>query len=199
MDNPEEFIMPQVYSSPEEVLHEVSRNLRLQGITHAKAALMLGMKNKQSFSNLLASKKYLSQKQAERFNRFFNYSIDFLTYGRGSLEDFDAYIKGYKDVPRFESDPKTGSSLMVNDTQRGDINHMLDWFLEFFTKQNNRAGLSFWAEIKKFAHANETVLDTMRDYHQDDFDEEYRDRMRNLETEIIKNIRSMIESTVPLG
>lgn len=75
--------------SAEEVLKSVSRDLRKRGITHAAAAQMLGYKNRQTLSNLLSSKNYMSGLQAARFNKSFGYSIMYLTSGEGELLDDD--------------------------------------------------------------------------------------------------------------
>lgn len=71
--------------SPEEVFRAISADLRQRGLTHEKAAEKLGFKSRQSLSNLLASKKYLSGIQAVKFQKAFGYNPDFLMRGEGEL------------------------------------------------------------------------------------------------------------------
>lgn len=71
--------------SPEEVLRAVARDLKQKGLTHEAAAKKLGYSNKQTLSNLLSQKKYLSGLQALKFHEAFNYNQSFLMSGEGEL------------------------------------------------------------------------------------------------------------------
>ncbi len=73
--------------TPEEVFRAISADLRQQGLTHDDAAKQLGYKSRQSLSNLLSSKKYLSGLQAIKFHKAFGYNPDFLMKGEGELKD----------------------------------------------------------------------------------------------------------------
>lgn len=70
---------------PEEVLRSVIADFKLRGVTHEIAAEKMGYKSKQTLSNLLSSKKYLSGYQARKFNEAFGYNMDFLMSGEGQL------------------------------------------------------------------------------------------------------------------
>ena len=61
--------------TPEEVLRSVSIDFKLRGMTREAAAEKMGYRSKQTLSNLLSSKKYLSGYQARRFNEAFGFDI----------------------------------------------------------------------------------------------------------------------------
>lgn len=73
--------------SPEEVLRAVAKDLKFKGLTHEAAAKQLGYTNKQTLSNLLSQKKYLSGIQALKFHEAFNYNQTFLMSGEGELNN----------------------------------------------------------------------------------------------------------------
>lgn len=86
----------------EEVMRSISADLRHKGLTHEVAAGKLGLKNKQTLSNLLSQKKYLSGVQALKFHEAFGYNQKFLMSGEGSLMDDEALrYESYKEsTPR---------------------------------------------------------------------------------------------------
>lgn len=71
--------------TPEEVARTIYADFKINSFSREIAATKLGMKSKQTLTNILCSKKYFSKKQAERFHQAFGYSIVFLTSGKGSL------------------------------------------------------------------------------------------------------------------
>lgn len=71
----------------EQVKQSVAADLRQKGISHARAASLLGMKHRQSFTNLLWKKDYFSIGQSEKLERVFGYNRDFLMSGQGELID----------------------------------------------------------------------------------------------------------------
>lgn len=88
--------------SSEEVMRTISADLRQRGLTHEAAAQKLGLKSKQTLSNLLSQKKYLSGVQALKFHEAFGYNQKFLMSGEGSLMNDDALrYESYKEnTPR---------------------------------------------------------------------------------------------------
>jgi len=78
---------------PEEVLRAVSIDFKLRGMTHETAAEKMGFRSKQTLSNLLSSKKYLSGYQARRFNEAFGYNMEFLMRSEGQLIHHEVNFK----------------------------------------------------------------------------------------------------------
>ena len=67
-------------------------------MTHDKAAEKLGFKSRQSLSNILSSKKYLSGLQAMKFHGAFGFNPDFLMKGEGGLmEDNTQRYESYRE------------------------------------------------------------------------------------------------------
>lgn len=85
------------YKSPEEVLRAVALDIKSMGLTQSEASWKLGNKSKQSLSNLLSRKKYLSGIQAIKFNKAFGYSMPFLMKGEGELRDNNIGYESYKE------------------------------------------------------------------------------------------------------
>lgn len=75
--------------SSEEVMRTISADFRRKGLTHKAAAQKLGLKSKQTLSNLLSQKRYLSGVQALKFHEAFDYDKEFLMSGEGSLTNDD--------------------------------------------------------------------------------------------------------------
>lgn len=90
----QEYPFPEI-DSPEDVMGQISSDFKMRSLTHADAAKMLGYKNKQTVSNILSSKKYMSKKMAKKFSDAFGYDEDYLTSGKGDLyvEDYDPELE----------------------------------------------------------------------------------------------------------
>ena len=76
-------------NTPEDVFRAISADFRQRGLTRDDAARELGFKSRQSLSNLLSSKKYLSGLQAIKFHKAFGHNPDFLMKGEGELKGDD--------------------------------------------------------------------------------------------------------------
>lgn len=143
--------------SAEEVLRAVSNDLKRQHITHVEAAKALGFSTRQTLSNLLSSKKYLSAKQAEKFHRVFGYNQEFLIYGTGTLKGEDS---GYED--------KDLEEILKKVTKKGDMQLILSWFLEAFSRRRDNLGLALWAEVSHYVQEREQLLKDLRSWPRED-------------------------------
>lgn len=131
-------------NTPEEVFRAISADFRQQGLTHEKAAEILGFKSRQSLSNLLSSKKYLSGMQANKFQKAFGYNLAFLTKGEGELRE-------HKD------NADNMQELLQNITTREDMQLVFSWFLEAFSALGNTLGLAIWAEAARYIQARKQL------------------------------------------
>ena len=178
-------------SSPEEVLRKISSDFKNKGITHADAAEKLEFNSKQTLTNLLSSKKYLSKKQALLFHYTFGYDIDYLTTGVGDLfgptnkDEFHGRIA-------YES--KTKSVTVIDDTQKVDFELVINWFYQIFDRQNNKEGLEIWSVIEEFSQAKNIVSYSMKRYKGDNYEKEYNKRLFALESRLIERISDLIDS-----
>lgn len=72
-------------ATPEEVLRAVSLDIKYRGLSREAAAEKIGLGSKQTYSNIIASKKYLTPVNAKRFSQAFGYNEEFLLSGTGEL------------------------------------------------------------------------------------------------------------------
>ena len=71
--------------SPAEVKTEISTYFKIHKITQKEIARKLGYKNRQSISNIISDKHYMSPKQAFKFSEKYPFNVEFLRYGLGEL------------------------------------------------------------------------------------------------------------------
>ena len=179
--------------SPQEVLHTVSVDFKIQGYTHADAAKRLGMKSAQTLSNLLSSKKYLSRLQAERFQRAFDDNVDFLMSGEGVLSPY--YEQSEQGKEHLVLDFNIGKWRVINDTREGDLEQMLYWLGEFLSNQGNQEGLAFLAVVSRFFQARYIAEQKMRGYtDKASYKEAYDDLLSILQSNILSKIEEMIRN-----
>ena len=183
--------------SPEEVLKLVSADLRFRGLTHEEAAKRLGFGSKQTLSNLLSSKKYLSPFQAQKFKNEFDYNLDFLTKGEGELYSFHGT---HWDTETGKTAQKHGvqTFTVIDDTPEGTMDMVLTWFLSLFQFQHNDEGLSLWNEIFKYINAKEAAKLRVKKKglsSKDEFYEfELEDALTNIQCSIIEKIDKILSS-----
>ena len=177
-------------SEPEVVLKSISLDFKLRGLTHEQAANKLGFRSKQTLSNLLSSKKYLSATHAQRFNSAFKYDVNYLMYGLGALydertvstlqystEDIAAYRNRHSDDP-----PRYYLDLVMN------------WFLRLVELQENTAGIALWHEAYKFLHAKESAQLQLRlDGVYSALDDDYKEKLARATTEAQRSVIEAIE------
>lgn len=166
--------------TPEEVLKSVSADFKLRGVTHEVAAEKLGYGSKQTLSNLLSSKKYLSGYQAKRFNDAFGYNMEFLMSGKGELQPY--------------RDADGSSPTFIDDTIEGDIQLMLSWIHTLLEKQDNDEGLAVLSEVYRYSQANKVIKQKMRGYKGEFYEEEFEDQLINLQCDIVENIDRMLRN-----
>ena len=80
--------------TPKEVKQIVSIELKRKRITHAEAAKALGMKTRQSFSNLMTIDRYFSPGHAEALSQAYGFNYDFLNKGEGYVFDLKVDSNG---------------------------------------------------------------------------------------------------------
>ncbi len=74
-------------SSPQNVLDAIKADFKARGLTITSAATIMGMKNRQTLSNIFSrhQNRFMTEKQARRFVEAFGYEIDYLCHGWGEL------------------------------------------------------------------------------------------------------------------
>lgn len=177
--------------TPEEVLKSVSTDFKLRGVTHDVAAEKMGYGSKQTLSNLLSSKKYLSGYQAKRFNEAFGYNMEYLMSGEGELQPYRG-ADGSSPLGQMAFEHGCGTFTFIDGTIEGDIQLMLSWIHTLLEKQNNDEGLAVLAEVYRYSQARKVIKQRMRGYKGEFYDMEFEDQLTNLQCEIIDNIDGML-------
>ena len=181
---------------PEDVLKVVAADFKINHLTHEEAAIRLKMRSKQTLSNLLSSKRYMSELNAERFHQAFGYNKAFLMTGNGSLYE-GMPTRGAKDIDLsgLAYNKETKEFTVIDYSQPGDIELVLLWFREALSNQDNRDGLALWAEISRFTDAVSLVEKSMNGYSgAKDYREEFEERIFTLRSECVEKIHRMIEA-----
>lgn len=75
-------------ATPAEICKAISADFKMRGLTHEKAADLLGT-TKQTVSNQISGKKKFSVNMARKYHETFGYDVQFLLYGEGKLMDQD--------------------------------------------------------------------------------------------------------------
>lgn len=173
--------------TPEQVLRSISLDFKRRGITHADAAEKLGFGSKQTVSNILAAKKYMSPSKALKFTETFGYSQTYLTSGEGEL-----LSKTAKERLLLEESENSLRGL-AKAGEKQDALRVLYWVQAVFSKQNNIEGLAVCAEISRFLNVNEIAKIELKDYKGDDYIMKYCATVHENRLKIIDNINKMIE------
>ena len=181
--------------TPEEVHLVLASALKIDGLTHAAAAERLGMK-KQTFSNIMSSKTYLTPRLAERFNQAFGYSRVFLTAGEGELFD--------KEEPAKKPDPKAQriefaqGKRPVSTTKEleGDIELILDWVYEAAFRMRNKELEKLWGHMTRFAKIRSIVANQLRNYNGSDYEQEFERLRKSYEHDIRLDINHDLEDMI---
>ena len=173
----------------EEVCRTIAAEFKLKGISYQQAATMLGQST-QTVYNRIASKKFFSPPIAERWAMVFGFNKVFLITGEGSL-----YVQ--RGLPsNLDSSKLTQNTVATehnNDgSQLSDIDMILFWIHEVFSRRDDHEGLAIWAELSRFTQAKALIASSMRNYKGDDYDSEYLHRLAALETAISCTIEEMI-------
>ena len=194
------FHMPTL--NPEEMLRIVSADLKINHLSHAEAAILLKMRSKQTLSNLLSSKRYMSEMNANRFNEAFGYSKEFLMYGTGSLfdsepnqEDHMSPIARLLDVfPKGKVQRIGGRIHDIEGINKGDLEQVLNWFRDAFSFHGDLYYLALWAEIARYVDATAIIAKRLNDYYHGDYHEVFRTRFDQFRSESAERIEKMIIS-----
>ena len=185
--------MPQL--KPEEVLRIVSADLKMNKLSHAQAAIRLKMRSKQTLSNLLSSKRYMSEMNAERFHEAFGYSKEFLMHGTGSLFEDTPSSEGHNlSINRLSQQFSVTKISEIETILHGDFEQVLNWFRDAFSRQGNKDLLALWAEITRYVDSVNIVTKSLKDYHGPDSREEFRVRFSRFRAECVHSIEEMINS-----
>ena len=173
------------FKTPEEIYRFISADFTVLGIKKTEAAHRLGI-TPQTLYNLLSSKKYLSMKQAEKFRNTFGYRISFLTMGEGNLYDTPEGNKEENKPPKEQNED--------TDKHQADIQLTLQWMHDMLQRQNNQEGLAVLAEIARFHQAKNIVKSSMKYFHGNNYETEFKDRLYTLESEIVNTIEEKIKA-----
>lgn len=173
--------------TPEEVLRSVSNDLKRRGITHAQAAEKMHFRSKQTVSNILAAKKYMSASQALKFADAFGYDQTYLMSGEGEL-----LTKAEQDRQIIEESENTLWGISKQN-ERQNAFRVLYWVQEVFSKQNNIEGMAICAEISKYLNAPEIAKMELKDYKEEDYAFRYVCTVKDIQDELGLRINKMIE------
>lgn len=177
--------------SPEEVLRAVSSDIKARGYTHEQAAKKLGFGSKQTLSNLLASKRYMSAFQAKKFVDNLGYNMDFLTSGKGDLQPYHGV---HGSTPLGEVSRKYGMETftIIDGTPEGERDMILGWFHDYFEIQDDEKGMMLWAQIVRYTQAEAIIQQQMKTYKEDNYAFEYEERLTNFQVSVIEKIDKML-------
>lgn len=177
--------------TPEEVLKSVSADFKLRGVTHETAAQKMGYGSKQTLSNLLSSKKYMSGYQAKKFNEAFGYNMEYLMSGEGELQPYRG-ADGSSLLGQMAFEHGFNSITFIDGTIEGDIQLMLSWIHSLLERQHNEEGLAVLAEVYRYSQARKVIKQRMRGYKGEFYDMEFEDQLTQLQCEIIDNLDGML-------
>ena len=181
--------------TPEEVHLVLASALKIDGLTHAAAAERLGMK-KQTFSNIMSSKTYLTPKMAERFNQAFGFSRVFLMSGEGELFDKEEPAKvPAPETQRIELAQGKRPVSTVKELE-GDIELILDWVYEAACRIRNKDLEILCGHLMRFTKIRSIVANQLRNYTGPDYELEF-ERLRkgyehDIRQDIVKDLDDMI-------
>lgn len=170
--------------SPEEVLRNVAQEFKHLGFTQAEVAKKLGMNSRQSVSNILASKKYMSRKQATKFNIAFEFNVEYLMTGEGTLVKDE-----YDELPR----PQKGSNVSEG-LSSSDASLVLSWIHEYLYLKHDADGLEVLKRIKDYIRIPYVVAFEMKDYSGNDYDKVFDQKVNQLRSEITKDTYLLIQA-----
>lgn len=136
-------------SSPREVFRAISVDFKLRGMTHCDAAKKLGFKSQQTLSNLLASKKYLSNLQAIRFQKAFGYNPSFLMSGQGELKDED------NTLPYKSNHENSWKELLIAEPGAGELNLLRSYFRRVIEAWGNPVAKMVLATYQQISACND--------------------------------------------
>lgn len=175
------------------MLRIVSADLKINHLSHAEAAIQLKMKSKRTLSNLLSSKRYMSEMNANRFHDAFGYNKEFLMSGSGSLFDNEPSREGHNLSISRLSDQYTGEKVQeIEQVIHGDMEQILNWFRDAFSRQGNIDLLALWAEITRYVDAVAIVTKSLRDLKGVNPRDEFIPRFEHFRSESAERIEQMI-------
>lgn len=180
-------------TSPEEVMKSICADFKFRGETHESAAIKMGYNCKQTLSNLLTAKKYLTGYQAKKFKDTFGYNMDYLMFGEGELlpktiENDRVHLIHM--LPELFPD----DNINIGQTVRAELNLILSWIHTLLRKQDNKEGLELLTEIYHYAQARDVVKQRMKYYQGDSYDEEFLRQLLALQSQIIDNVDLMLNT-----
>lgn len=183
--------------TPEEVLRMVSADFKIQGYTRAYAAEKLGMKSKQTLSNLLSSKRYMSAYHARLFHDAFGYNVEFLIQGIGTLYPNN----GSEAKDRMVCNKQSHHFVLMEESREDDVNQILYWVGEYFSKKDDQEGLALLATIGRFFQARKLVEHQMKAYKglsEQSYKDIFEEKLCCLQSSILESIEDMTGITKKL-
>lgn len=177
----------------EEVLRSVSADLKLRGVTHESAARKMGYGSKQTLSNLLSSKKYMSGYQAKKFHDAFGYNMEYLMSGEGELQPYRG-VDGSTPLGQVLFEQGWQTVNVIGDSIEGDLQLVLSWVHTLLERQNNKEGLAILTEIYRFTQARDVLAQKLNLYNNDDKQKQYVHQLCNLRLDIVEAIDKMLNN-----
>lgn len=146
-------------TSPKDVADNIKRELSAKGISIAEAARILG-KTPQNLNNILRGTRRPSRATAMLFNKFFDFSVDYICLGEG-----DMYPGGKSPEANFiESNPLLylGSVLPQNypglSPREKELNRIAETYRQLCLKAEKELALGFNIDINQALKIGETAL-----------------------------------------
>ena len=118
--------------TPVEICEAIALDFKKRKLTHQEVARIIG-KTKSSVSNQISGKKPFSKGMAELFADAFDYSIDFLLYGKGDLRRSGYYSSTY-----------TVSSIVADRLDPSMTPYLLEAADSLIHLANNKEVIDIW-------------------------------------------------------
>ena len=183
----------------EEVLRTISSDLKIKGVSHAEAAKALGISSRQTVSNILSSKKYLSRKHATLFNEAFGYNIAFMVAGIGELTSSPSEPEEGRDAAAKKSTRNRNQlsaqalRTLFSQPPKSDMVIILSWFREAFSRRCDDLGLQLWNEVFRFSTAEEYINTKVDIGPEPMTPEEYEGALIQHQAKIAKKIETILK------
>lgn len=179
-----------IIKTAEEVMRAVSHAFKERGYSHETAAALLGYGSKQTLSNIICKKAYLSERQAQKFHDAFDFSTMFLTKGVGGLyhlRESDTSSESYFTLNCSETD-------MYMPTEN-EYTLAFSWLADLMKYQENDDGLIILSEIVRFLRIRMIICTEMKytmNMDPANNPEEFNRRVSEIQGQIVDFVRNIV-------
>ena len=183
------------HSTPDEVLQAVSRDIKLRGLSRKEAAERIGLGSSQSYSNLIASHKYLNFVKARKLSDAFGYNEEFLTTGKGELLPSASPIE--ESVQQTSVSPQSAADDRYKKL-RADMMQAFIWLNSFVNFRGDEETSIFLQQIWNYFKAEEFVRADMRRNGTDEsqFETLLEERIRDVSASITETIDKHFQASL---